>query len=166
MALESLIAAAQRQGASDLHLEPGLPVAIRVRGALRTLRTRPRVCSMACSRCSSAVGSSTVRNSATAFTKSGPLARTGALRYSDELATHSVPGVCPRARRAARTVAMENLNGDFSQANINGVVYDLRHDPAKPIKQWELEPEPESWIKPVIRGAAAALGIKPPKTDR
>src|SRR5688572_8239048 len=37
MTLESLIAAAQRQGASDLHLEPGLPVAIRVRGALRTL---------------------------------------------------------------------------------------------------------------------------------
>jgi hypothetical protein len=67
---------------------------------------------------------------------------------------------------AARTVAMETLNGDFSQANINGVVYDLRHDPTKPIKQWELEPEPKSWIKPVIRGAAAVLGIKPSKTDR
>jgi hypothetical protein len=65
---------------------------------------------------------------------------------------------------AAKTVAMEDLNGDFSQANINGVVYDLRQDPSKPIKQWELEPE--SWIKPVIRGAAAALGIKPSKTDR
>lgn len=67
---------------------------------------------------------------------------------------------------AARTMAMESLNGDFSQANINGVVYDLRQDPSKPIKQWELEPKPESWIKPVIRGAVAALGIKPSKTDR
>src|SRR2546425_2638311 len=37
MTLESLIAAANRQGASDLHLEPGLPAAIRVRGALRTV---------------------------------------------------------------------------------------------------------------------------------
>jgi twitching motility protein PilT len=36
MMLESLIAAAHRQGASDLHLEPGLPVAIRVRDTLRT----------------------------------------------------------------------------------------------------------------------------------
>ena len=67
---------------------------------------------------------------------------------------------------AAKTVAMESLNGDFSQANINGVVYDLRHDPTRPVKQWELEPESESWIKPVIRGAAAALGLKPPRTDR
>lgn len=67
---------------------------------------------------------------------------------------------------AARTVAMEDLGGDFSQANINGIVYDLRHDPSKPVKQWELEPEPESWIKPVIRGAAAALGIKSARTDR
>lgn len=37
MTLDSLIAAANRQGASDLHLEPGLPAAIRVRGALRTV---------------------------------------------------------------------------------------------------------------------------------
>jgi len=37
MTLESLIAAAHRQGASDLHLEPGLPAAVRVRGALRTV---------------------------------------------------------------------------------------------------------------------------------
>jgi len=36
MTLESLIAAAQEQGASDLHLEPGLPMALRVRGTLRT----------------------------------------------------------------------------------------------------------------------------------
>ena len=36
MNLESLIAAANQQGASDLHLEPGLPAAMRVRGALRT----------------------------------------------------------------------------------------------------------------------------------
>jgi hypothetical protein len=67
---------------------------------------------------------------------------------------------------AAKTVAMESLDGDFSQANINGVVYDLRQDPSKPIKQWELEPEPKSWIKPVIRGAAAALGLKPSKTGQ
>ena len=37
MTLESLIATAQENGASDLHLEPGLPAAIRVRGALHTL---------------------------------------------------------------------------------------------------------------------------------
>lgn len=36
MTLESLIATAQEHGASDLHLEPGLPAAMRVRGALRT----------------------------------------------------------------------------------------------------------------------------------
>jgi twitching motility protein PilT len=35
MTLESLIAAAQRQGASDLHLEAGLPAALRIRGTLR-----------------------------------------------------------------------------------------------------------------------------------
>ena len=67
---------------------------------------------------------------------------------------------------AAKTVAMESLAGDFSQANINGVVYDLRQDPSKPVMQWELEPESKSWIKPVIRGAAAALGLKPTKADR
>jgi len=32
--LESLVASAHQQGASDLHLEPGLPPAVRVRGAL------------------------------------------------------------------------------------------------------------------------------------
>jgi twitching motility protein PilT len=37
MSLESLIGAAREQGASDLHLEPGLPAAVRVRGGLRTL---------------------------------------------------------------------------------------------------------------------------------
>lgn len=36
MNLESLIAQAREQGASDLHLEPGLPAALRVRGSLRT----------------------------------------------------------------------------------------------------------------------------------
>jgi twitching motility protein PilT len=36
MTLDSLIAAANRQGASDLHLEPGMPAAFRVRGALLT----------------------------------------------------------------------------------------------------------------------------------
>ena len=34
--LDSLISAARQQGASDLHLEPGLPAALRVRGVLRT----------------------------------------------------------------------------------------------------------------------------------
>lgn len=37
MSLESLIASAQQQGASDLHLEPGLPPAVRIRGSLRTV---------------------------------------------------------------------------------------------------------------------------------
>jgi twitching motility protein PilT len=37
MNLETAIAIAREQGASDLHLEPGLPAALRVRGALRTL---------------------------------------------------------------------------------------------------------------------------------
>ncbi len=37
MNLETLIAAAHEQGASDLHLEPGLPAAVRIRGTLRTL---------------------------------------------------------------------------------------------------------------------------------
>src|SRR5262245_44529637 len=36
MSLESFIAVAKTQGASDLHLEPGLPPALRIRGALRT----------------------------------------------------------------------------------------------------------------------------------
>ncbi len=36
MNLETLIAAAKQQGASDLHLEAGLPGALRIRGALRT----------------------------------------------------------------------------------------------------------------------------------
>jgi twitching motility protein PilT len=36
VSLESLIAAAQKQGASDLHLEAGLPPALRIRGTLRT----------------------------------------------------------------------------------------------------------------------------------
>ena len=36
MTLENLIFVAREQGASDLHLEPGLPAAVRVRGTLRT----------------------------------------------------------------------------------------------------------------------------------
>jgi twitching motility protein PilT len=36
MTLTTLIATAQEQGASDLHLEAGLPAAVRVRGTLRT----------------------------------------------------------------------------------------------------------------------------------
>jgi twitching motility protein PilT len=35
--LESLVALAADKGASDLHLEPGLPPALRIRGSLRTL---------------------------------------------------------------------------------------------------------------------------------
>src|SRR2546426_1163600 len=37
MSLEDFIATARQQRASDLHLEPGLPPALRVRGSLRTL---------------------------------------------------------------------------------------------------------------------------------
>jgi len=37
MSLEVLISTANVEGASDLHLEPGLPAAVRVRGDLRTL---------------------------------------------------------------------------------------------------------------------------------
>jgi twitching motility protein PilT len=37
MSLESLIETARKQGASDLHLESGLPAALRVRGSLRTV---------------------------------------------------------------------------------------------------------------------------------
>jgi twitching motility protein PilT len=36
MTLESLIASAKQQGASDLHLEAGLPAALRIRGTLHT----------------------------------------------------------------------------------------------------------------------------------
>src|ERR1043166_7994285 len=36
MNLESLVRMARDQGASDLHLEPGLPPALRIRGQLRT----------------------------------------------------------------------------------------------------------------------------------
>ena len=51
----------------------------------------------------------------------------------------------------ARTVSMDALAGDFSQANIRNVVYDLRQDASKPAQEWE--PERRSWIRPVIRGA-------------
>src|SRR5207247_2970902 len=36
MQLESFVGAARAQGASDLHLEPGLPPALRIRGSLKT----------------------------------------------------------------------------------------------------------------------------------
>src|SRR5438552_9235643 len=36
MDLDSLVGLAANNGASDLHLEPGLPAALRIRGALRT----------------------------------------------------------------------------------------------------------------------------------
>lgn len=55
------------------------------------------------------------------------------------------------------TVAMEELNGDFSQANINGFVYDLRNNPDRPAKEWELDPEPRSWVKPVISALSGML---------
>jgi hypothetical protein len=71
----------------------------------------------------------------------------------------------------AKTVPMETLGGDFSPASINGVVFDLRHDSSRPVQEWE--PEPQSWIKPVIRSATAAIssllpagGSRPPKTGR
>jgi hypothetical protein len=66
----------------------------------------------------------------------------------------------------AKTVAMESL-GDFSQADIEAMVYDLRHDRSKPVQQWEPEAEPRSWVKPVIRGAVSALsGLLPPGVRR
>src|SRR5512136_2082860 len=37
MNLESIIASAKEHGASDLHLEPGLPMALRVRGIVRAV---------------------------------------------------------------------------------------------------------------------------------
>src|SRR5258708_23853519 len=37
MTLESLLTTAKESGASDLHLEAGLPAALRVRGVLRTI---------------------------------------------------------------------------------------------------------------------------------
>lgn len=37
MTLDSLVSVAKERGASDLHLEPGLPPAIRIRGMLKTL---------------------------------------------------------------------------------------------------------------------------------
>ncbi len=74
---------------------------------------------------------------------------------------------------SSKSAPLEALAGDFSEANINGFVYDLRRDPNRPVKEWELEPEPRSWLKPIIRGAAAACrGVLPsaasrsPKTDR
>src|ERR1700709_2169008 len=39
MELDSLVAMAKVNGASDLHLEPGLPAAIRVRGTLKATGT-------------------------------------------------------------------------------------------------------------------------------
>jgi len=37
MNLDALVTMARQQGASDLHLEPGLPAAVRIRGTLRTV---------------------------------------------------------------------------------------------------------------------------------
>jgi hypothetical protein len=65
---------------------------------------------------------------------------------------------------AAKTVPMELLEGDFTHSSLDGVVYNLRHDPSRPVQQWE--PEPESWIKPLLRGAAAVLGLRSPRAGR
>jgi len=66
------------------------------------------------------------------------------------------------------TVAMEELNGDFSRANINGFVYDLRTNPDRPAKEWELDPEPRSWVKPVIKAISGMLssGDRGSRTSR
>jgi hypothetical protein len=71
----------------------------------------------------------------------------------------------------SRTVAMETLAGNFSPAAIKQIVFDLRGDPSRPVQQWE--PQRRSWIRPVIRGAAAVLSsvlpsgaARPAKTDR
>lgn len=62
----------------------------------------------------------------------------------------------------AKSVPMEALAGDFSRTNIDSFVHDLRHDPSTPVQEWELEPRPRSWIRPVIRGATAVLsGLLP-----
>lgn len=54
-----------------------------------------------------------------------------------------------------KTAPLESLAGADSQARLGALVYDLRHDSSKPVQQWE--PERRSWIRPVIRSAAAAF---------
>jgi twitching motility protein PilT len=41
MKLDGLVAMARQLGASDLHLEPGQPATVRVKGGLRALEVRP-----------------------------------------------------------------------------------------------------------------------------
>lgn len=65
---------------------------------------------------------------------------------------------------ASKSVPMESLGRDFSQANLNGFVYDLRRDPSKPVQEWE--PERRSWLKTVIRGALAAVSGGSSKTGQ
>jgi hypothetical protein len=65
----------------------------------------------------------------------------------------------------ARTMPMETLAGDFSQAGIRDAVHDLQNDASKPVQQWKTEPR--SWVRPVIRSAAAALsGLLSSRTSR
>jgi hypothetical protein len=72
---------------------------------------------------------------------------------------------------ATRTVRMETLTGNFSQASLDGLVFDLRHDPSLPAQQWE--PERRSWLASVIRSATHAVSaimpareVRSPRTDR
>ena len=65
----------------------------------------------------------------------------------------------------ARTLPMETLAGEFSQAGIQDALHNLRTDPSQPVQQWQTEPR--SWIRPAIRSAAAALsGLLSSRTNR
>ena len=64
---------------------------------------------------------------------------------------------------ATRTVRMETLTGNFSQASLDGLVFDLRHDPSRPTQQWE--PERRSWLTSVIRSATHAVSAIMPSRE-
>jgi hypothetical protein len=64
---------------------------------------------------------------------------------------------------ATRTVRMETLTGNFSQASLDGLVFDLRHDPSRPTQQWE--PERRSWLASVVRGATHAVSAIMPSRE-
>lgn len=67
----------------------------------------------------------------------------------------------------SRSMPMASLAGDFGAERIGHMVFDLRHDPSVTVREWEVEPAPRSWIKPVLRSAATALsGILPARADR
>lgn len=65
---------------------------------------------------------------------------------------------------ASKSIPMEVLGGDFRQASIHGIVYDLRRDPNKPVQEWE--PRRRSWLRALIRGAIAAVSGASPKTGQ